>query len=523
MKKTRIVCLFLAAVLLSPLLVSCKGGQETETSEDISTAESVDTTDYTAVKASIDSLYTGEVNRKLALNNLSKGKSYKCSSPAHDSYPDKANYLTDGVFASSYYGSDSDKQYYAGFNNIGRLDIVLDLGAEYTNIAELGVSMCINKSYGISVVGTVEFYVSGTDDNYTLVGSLKASKALPDAGLYDFTLNLQGTIKATKIKFVLKSPLSSWIFLDEIYAYSYEGETEGDSNMIDESNSYYGKVKIPEITEPTYWGESEPDYNKTINLLAGLPQQIQADDTIDGVHATTQYNSTVDNPALTDGAYSTKATYDASQWFRFTRGLSRSVIYDLKNTSAISGYSFGFLKEDSSGVKLPVYVLVSASENGKDWMDIERITKITSDKASDIVRVSGNFKATYRARFVKITFPVATHIYADEFEIMGTKKVGNAKALVPNTSEEQKYPNKYASPAEYGNTHDVMLSYVAPDINKITKEQYMPYVAYLENGTIKDTLFDSFLFLPYVKFLYDSSKKKPLTKAEWQSLCRLSV
>lgn len=518
MKKNRIICLFLAAVLLCPLLVSCKAENETgDTSEDVSSTVSVDTTDYAQVKTAIDSLYTGEVNRNLAQNLLTKGKSYTCSAKAHDTYPDKASYLTDGVFAANSYTGESDKKYYAGFNNIVKLEIVLDLGSEYTNIADIGVSMCINKSYGISIVGSVEFFVSGQDDNYTLVGSLKAPTTQPDSGLFDYTLKLQGTIKASKIKVVLKSPLSSWVFLDEVYAYSYEGDTKGGTDVIDETNKYYGPVKIPEISEPTYWSESEPDYDKTINLLSGLPQQIQADDTIDGVYASTQYNSTVDNPALTNGVYSTKATYSANEWFRFTRGLSRSVYYDLKNTSAISGYSFGFLKEDSSGVKLPVYVQVSASENGKDWMDIERITNITSDKASDIVRVKGNFKATYRARYIKITFPVATHIYADEFEIMGTKKVGNAKALVPNASDVEKYPNKYASPAEFGNTHDVMLSYIAPGANMITKEQYMPYVAYLEDGKVKDTLFDSYLYLPYVKFLYDGSVKKPLTKADWQS------
>lgn len=518
MKKNRIVCLLLSAVMISAALVSCKPNPEPgSTSDDRSETESVDKTDYTLVKAAIDSLYTGQVNRNLAKNLISKGKSYTCSIAAHQTYPDKASYLTDGVFASSSYKNESDKQYYAGFNtnSYAKLEIVLDLGAEYTNIADIGVSMCITKSYGISIAKSVEFYASTDGSDYTLVGTVFAPKTVPDEGLYDYTLNLQGTIKASRIKIVIKNPLSSWIFIDEVYAYSYEGE-KGDTDMIDDTNSYYGAVKIPEITEPTYWSESEPDYDKKINLLAGLSYQIKADDTIDGTYATTQYNSTIDNTALTDGAYSTSATYSASQWFRFTRALGRTVYFDLKNTSAVSGYSFGFLKEDSTGVKLPDYVVVYASENGNDWMEIAKINKITSDKASDIVRVTGNFKETYRARFIKVYFPVATHIYADEFEIYGTKKVGNAKAITPTASEEKQYPNKYASPEEFGNIHDVLLSYVSPDINQITKEQYLPYVAYIEDGKIKDTLFDSYLYLPYVKYLYDGSKKKPLTKADWQ-------
>jgi hypothetical protein len=522
MKKNRIICLFLTVMLLLSVLASCQNNDETDsTSEDSSATVSVDTTDYTLVKASIDSLYTGEVNRNLAKNLISKGKSYKCSANAHESYPDKSSYLTDGVFATNYYTGESEKKYYAGFSNnsvFGKLEIDLDLGSEYTNIADLGVSMCITKSFGISLVNTVEFYALGQDEKYVLVGTLKAPKTLPDAGLYDFELNLQGTIKTSKIKIVLKSLVSSWIFIDEVYAYTYEGEKEGETEVIDDTNKYYGgPVKIPEITQPTYWSESESNYNNTINLLSGLPQQIMADDIIDGVYASTQYNSTVDNTALTDGTYAQSATYSGSGWFRFTRGLARSVYYDLKNTSAITGYSFGFLKEESTGVKLPTYVVVSASENGKDWMEIEKITKISTDKASDIVRVQGDFKETYRARYIKISFSVATHIYADEFEILGTKKVGNAKALIPTKSEDKKYPNKYAAPADYNNTHDVLLSYIIPGSNKITKEQYMPHVAYLENDKVKDTLFDSYLYLPYVKFLYDGQTKKALTKADWQS------
>ena len=50
----------------------------------------------------------------------------------------------------------------------------------------------------------------------------------------------------------------------------------------------------------------------------------------------------------------------------------------------------------------------------------------------------------------------------------------------------------------------------------ITKEIFLPHVAYMENGEIKDTLFDGFLFLPYVAFLYDKYTKRPLKKESWQ-------
>ena len=66
-----------------------------------------------------------------------------------------------------------------------------------------------------------------------------------------------------------------------------------------------------------------------------------------------------------------------------------------------------------------------------------------------------------------------------------------------------------------------MLAYMCrQDIPPITKEMLLPYVGYIEDGKVKDTMFDSFLFLPHVWFLYDYSSgfgvKKPLKKADWQ-------
>ncbi|HBR32851.1 MAG TPA: hypothetical protein DD733_12305 [Clostridiales bacterium] len=287
--------------------------------------------------------------------------------------------------------------------------------------------------------------------------------------------------------------------------------------MISKPTRYYGEVNIPEIKEPSYWSDNETDYEKVQNLVAGLPQQIISYAVIDGNTATPQFNTPDSGTELTDGKLAEKATYTDKAWFRFTRGLARSIIFDLKNISAITGYSFGFLKEDATAVRLPATVTIAASENGVEWQEICHITGVNSDKESDVVRITGNFDGTYRTRFVKIYIPVYSHVYMDEISIFGTKKVGEAKTIVPDPEKKENYPEKFASPDEFNNIHDVLLSYIChPNVVPISKDVYLPHVAYIEDGVIKDTLFDSFMFLPYVAFLHEGYKKKPLKKEDWQ-------
>ncbi|MBO4277845.1 MAG: DUF4855 domain-containing protein [Clostridia bacterium] len=94
----------------------------------------------------------------------------------------------------------------------------------------------------------------------------------------------------------------------------------------------------------------------------------------------------------------------------------------------------------------------------------------------------------------------------------------NGKKCVKDTAEGSR--GQYASADKLG-AKDVMLAYMCrSDIPPINKEMLLPYVAYIEDGKIKDTLFDGFLFLPHVYFLYDYSGghgvKKPLQQKDWQ-------
>jgi hypothetical protein len=69
-------------------------------------------------------------------------------------------------------------------------------------------------------------------------------------------------------------------------------------------------------------------------------------------------------------------------------------------------------------------------------------------------------------------------------------------------------------------TNDVLLSYINIG-NSITKEMFMPCVAYLVNDQIMDTMFDSFTLLPNPNYLYHYGSQdfgmKAMTKSDWQS------
>ncbi len=511
----RILTSILLLVFILSSLVSC-----VETGDDISREDSIEeesgSIDATEIKKQIDALYDAPIDREKGTVNLAEYMDYTPSYDSHDDYPDTGGMLTDGKYAPAAFGTEGGQGAWVGFNTAlnGILEIELDLEQEESGIADLGISMCYDSKSGIGVPPKVEFYALKNDE-YVLMGTVRSLGLSGTSGTYQAILRFQESITTNKIKIVCDKPMLSWLFVDEIFVYRYEGEKQVENAP---SPSYYAKVELPEIKTPELWDTSEGDYDNTINLISGLPQQIKSAAKFDGELATDQYNSKETNKKLTDGVRETSTSYSGSGWFKFTRGLGREIYYDLTKTSGVTGYSFGFLKDGTAGVKLPNYVSVYASEDGEKWQRIALIDGFTSFEEREVVRVSGEFDNKYKARFIKINFAVNSHVYADEFEIFGTKNLDGAIEIVPEEDNDSSiYPNKYASPEDYNGMKDVFLSYICHEnVDPITKEVYLPHVAYINDGEIEDTLFDTFMFLPYVAYLYEGGKKKPLKLEDWQ-------
>ena len=88
---------------------------------------------------------------------------------------------------------------------------------------------------------------------------------------------------------------------------------------------------------------------------------------------------------------------------------------------------------------------------------------------------------------------------------------------MPDSRDADTYPDRYCSAEQLGGAKDVALAYFCHENQTpLEVEHLLPYVGYIKDGKITDTLFDGYLFLPFVAFLYEGYKKKPLDKSKWQ-------
>lgn len=289
-------------------------------------------------------------------------------------------------------------------------------------------------------------------------------------------------------------------------------------------SAYYNNKKIEVINCPTVWPASEPDYSTYQNLLSGLdiysvsellsmPEQYRKE----------PFNSPETCTKLTDGIKNTDNKYTSSEWFHFTNGNERTIIFRFPHLCAVDKVVIGFLRDDNVAVRLPRKLFVSLSENGSDWQVICRDSQIHVLDPVARCEKTAHFGSFYKALYVKIKFEVSTHCYCDQIEIFGTKEIPcDAKSVVGEEETDDKLAivNKYPDYSQFLGVHNVLLSYnclpedrATGDAGKITVEQYLPHVAYIDrNGAIKDTFFDAFLYLPYTAFNYSDAAK---TAAGW--------
>ena len=272
---------------------------------------------------------------------------------------------------------------------------------------------------------------------------------------------------------------------------------------------YYGNGELPTVTTPVYWPKNSPDYNTRINLISGKTPLVKSGIPITGDVATEYYNSLEVLPQLTDGVYATRATYSDPALVHFSRGRNRSLYFDLGYTSAVSGAKFSFLQENSTAVNLPEEVSVALSDDGIGWQTVYRTRDLSVPRTDTYCRTEVTFDQVYAARFVRINFNVSVHVFCDELQVYGTKAIpADAAAVVPQ-DEDVSGDRGYIMPEEFLGVHNVLLSYhclgsgTHTEQGLITQAEYRPYVGYYDtDGTLVDTFFDGFLYLPYTAFNY---------------------
>lgn len=279
---------------------------------------------------------------------------------------------------------------------------------------------------------------------------------------------------------------------------------------------YYTPYAYAEVKE-SFFPADAPDYNERINLIAGKGQAIIAYGALTEQDKTVQFNTPDAENRLTDGILAKEATYSDPAWFRFTRGVARSIIFDIGAVAAVSELSIRFLKENATAVRLPNNVSFSVSVNGVDFAQAAIADGIRCDGEGGVATVDKVLEKPVRARFVRVTFCCPVHIYIDQIYVFGTKNAEGACLLVPDSRDADTYPDRYCSAEQLGGAKDVALAYFCHENQTpLEVEHLLPYVGYIKDGKITDTLFDGYLFLPFVAFLYEGYKKKPLDKSKWQ-------
>ncbi len=510
----KLLCVLLAAIFV---LAACtpEGNESvTDVSGTVSGEESVNEgVSYTLTKELIDKMLAerndavkGETDRKGDRVNEAAGKEYTLTTATVEKFPNENGALTDGEFKETHY-----KFVKTGWVGLAgaSASVTVDLGKTVEDLCDFEVSSCINNEYSVALCEAMFVYISDDGESWKNIGIYQTSGTESDKAKHLLCVNLQGTVSARYVKFVFEGIQSEYLLIDEIGVYTY-GEVSAIKNLI---NTYYGAKEVPVIEDEKYL---EGDSARK-NLILGLaPVTYEALTDVAETIAVSNYNTLPSKGLLTDGKYASQAAMSDSKWFRNTHGTGRVAVFDLGGIAAVDGVKVGFLASHAPGIHLPDTMSVSVSLDGKEWYTVYE-TKCTSDASSAKVNYGGDFDKAYKARYVQIAFSITTHVYLDEMEIFGTCNGKTAAHPSESGLTDTVISSGYGTPDQYDGMHDVVLSYLCPNEVKVTKDQYLAYVAYLEKGEIKDTYFDGFMYLPYVKYLYNQSEKRKLTKEEWQA------
>lgn len=465
-------------------------------------------TEYTKT---IDKLLSGTSDRTLNSMNLLKGVSYKSTVSASAEYPDNKKLLTDGVYPDKF-ATDGTWVGYKGSRGSKNI-ITFDLGSLRGGFLDFSVTALELTDYGIDAPESIKFYVAGRDEKYVAIGTAyRPDGTLDQNAVMDYRISLRNALEARYIRLEIISK-NTWLFLGEVSAWSYDKLYTTSNDTIYDINAYYGYKEIPEIKTPEYWDKKDKDYKTETNLVKSKKPYIYAEEAVEPELINAWYNGT-DTQKLTDGIIATNPSYAAEQWFHITQGYTRSITFDLKKTSAVKGFTVGFLRDSGAGVQMPSALEFFVSENGRDWQRLYFLDNLVAENAYDIVRVEEAFEKTHKARYVRVSFCVYSHAYVDEITVIGTKDISGALDVIPDKAEDTD-GGEYLMPDDFYGVNNMLLSYhcsldennVSGEGGRVDVDEYLPYLAYIDkDGKIKDTFFDSVLYLPYVNMLHDAKK-----------------
>ena len=118
------------------------------------------------------------------------------------------------------------------------------------------------------------------------------------------------------------------------------------------NNRYYTPYTYKKVPEKLFY-RTEPDFRQEKNLLSGKKYDIVSYGSIDAPYDSPQYNTPDTDPRLTDGVRAEKASMNDPAWARFSRGVARSILFDIGGIAAVKEFRIRCLWEKQTAVKLP--------------------------------------------------------------------------------------------------------------------------------------------------------------------------
>ncbi|MBE6683904.1 MAG: DUF4855 domain-containing protein [Ruminococcaceae bacterium] len=326
-----------------------------------------------------------------------------------------------------------------------------------------------------------------------------------------YTLLLPEYIEAKNISFEFpKREGNYWIEEIQVIA----GHNELHSDVL------YPPLDFEKVTEDILWDESESDYSDYQNLLLGKLQQVSALFYADLDHHGDE--SPADFPYLTDGKRAKDTYCYNGEWF-FSRGSDGiEFFFDLGRLSSINAVNISLLEHNEWGISRPKFISVFLSDDGENWYEINEYSRGDSpvlNQQATRLEIPIEFDKYYAARFVRFRVE-GGFTFIDELEAFGTKKVDSKTVRLAESGiksvpfytnpESEQFATIENTPL---NASDIIIVYGDRNL----EEDLLPMVAYLdEDGNIKDTFMDGFLYCSHTNLPSGSLAHLPNYKIDWE-------
>ena len=203
----------------------------------------------------------------------------------------------------------------------------------------------------------------------------------------------------------------------------------------------------------------------------------------------------IDDGCLTDGKYA-PADYKSAGYYRAFRSYSRFICFDFGVEMRITGYGGSFL-HNNAGIYAPAYLKLWLSSDGENYVCVNRYDTESYSENPVKRKYEIAVDVPYKARYAKVEFECGVFVWCDEISVFGSGDTGTASALPAAEEAPDKgiYPQgKMNGVSSIIKIYDGYYSNQALADN--TEEELLPYISYMENGEIKDTMFDTVAFVP---------------------------